>query len=58
MDYVTFDGKEFPPHYISEFKRTWKILSPEGRKSFEQLLKEFDDEGFQDFKKHHISNLD
>ena len=51
MKSKSFDGREFPPHAACEFKHTWKILSPEGKKSFENFLDELDHDSFVVFKR-------
>ena len=44
-------GSAFSWDEIRYYRHAWQLLSPEGKKSFEELLDEIDHESFMDFKK-------
>ncbi|WP_458454173.1 hypothetical protein [Methanobrevibacter sp.] len=50
MNYLQFDGEEFNPADQMAYFNVWKLLSPEGKKSFEKLLDDYDHDCFINFK--------
>lgn len=50
MSYLQFDGERFNSAQEMAFVDAWEILSPEGKKSFEKLLDDYDHDCFINFK--------
>lgn len=50
MSYLQFDGERFNSAQEMAFVDALEILSPEGKKSFEKLLNDYDHDCFIKFK--------